>query len=90
MSIRISFHPSPIADIRRRYGLTRSEAAARMQIPKRLLAAIEMRTHAVPTDILEAVNRMLSPVGYHQISLWEALEAMSVEDSVRGEGQGHG
>lgn len=89
MALHISFNTSPIADIRRRHGLTRGEAAARMQIPERLVAVMEMRTHGVPQDVLDAIDRMLSRTSYHQITLWEVLESMNGE-SVRGEGQGNG
>ena len=82
MSIRISYQPSPIAEIRHRYKLTRREAAGRMKIPERFIAVMEMRTHKVPQHILEAIDRMLSPVGYHQISIWDAIEEASENEAV--------
>ena len=75
--------PSPIAALRRRYGLSRRQAALRLGMNPRHFAALEMRSAGVPRCTLDAMEALFGTLRrYTQLTIWDALEALEREGGV--------
>jgi hypothetical protein len=70
---------SPIAALRRRYGLSRRGAAMRLGINPRHLAALEMRTSGVPETTLDAMEALFGNLRrFMQLAVTGSNDAISV------------
>ena len=64
---------SPVASLRRKYGLSRQQAGQKLKMPRRHVALLEMQTQGIPAFVLDAIDRALSPDAQTQLDFLELV-----------------